>query len=306
MQHAVRLRPEPQSAGIARAWVGDLLTRMGRLDLVDSATLAISELVTNAVLHARTGITVALRDDDEGEVVIEVADTSKGRLQLGLTDGGPDAAPTTTGNGLHIIGALASRWGVRESLRRGDVGKTVWFVPARSGELEKSAEIDPPIVVTDPAEPDETGEVEVTVCDVPVQLLWRTRFRIRDVRREMLLLGVHSEGVHAAPHRLADLANEVERLRLAVLAEDERFEAAVQRDEKTVTLNYAVPRSAGKVCARFADVLDETDEYCRSARLLALSATPEERAMRRWFLGEFDRQVHGRPPSPWPEPGAQA
>ena len=306
MEHAVRLRPEPQSAGIARAWLNEVLTRMGRLDLVDSATLAISELVTNAVLHARTGITIMVRDDVEGDVIIEVADTSKGRLQPGLTDDNPDGSPATVGLGLHIIGALVARWGVRESLRRGNEGKTVWFVPSRSAHANRPAEPDTPDVPAAPgASPGET-DVVVVIRGAPVQLLWQTRFRIRDVRREMQLLALRSGSEHRVPVMLAELANEVEQLNVAVLAEDERFERAYQRDDETVTLQYGVPRSAGVTCAQLADVLDETDEYCRSARLLALAAGPDEQAMRRWFLGEFDLQVRGARPRPYPGRAGQS
>ncbi len=300
MEHAVRLRPEPQSAGIARAWLDDVLTRMGRLDLVDSATLAISELVTNAVLHARTGITIAVRDDVEGDVIIEVADTSKGRLQPGLTDDNPDGSQATVGLGLHIIGALASRWGVRESLRRGDEGKTVWFVPSRSAHAGRPAEPDTPDAPAAPGVPADEADVDVVISNAPVQLLWQTRFRIRDVRREMQLLTLRGAAEHGVSVRLAELANEVEQLNIAVLAEDQRFERAYHRDDETVTLQYGVPRSAGAACARLADALDETDDYCRSARLLALAANPDERAMRRWFLGEFDQQVRGAQPRPYP------
>ena len=55
------LEPDPQSVKRAREWVGDVLERLGRDDLVDSAELGVSELVTNAILHADPPITVRVR-----------------------------------------------------------------------------------------------------------------------------------------------------------------------------------------------------------------------------------------------------
>ena len=52
------LDPEPQSVRRARVWVGGELERIGRPDLVDAAELGVSELVTNAILHAEPPITV--------------------------------------------------------------------------------------------------------------------------------------------------------------------------------------------------------------------------------------------------------
>ena len=55
------LEPDPKSVKRAREWVGDVLERLGRDDLVDAAELGVSELVTNAILHADPPITVRVR-----------------------------------------------------------------------------------------------------------------------------------------------------------------------------------------------------------------------------------------------------
>ena len=46
------LSSDPQSAKAARVWVGDVLEELGRVDLIGAAELGVSELVTNAILHA--------------------------------------------------------------------------------------------------------------------------------------------------------------------------------------------------------------------------------------------------------------
>jgi hypothetical protein len=83
----------------------------------EPATLLTSELVTNAVLHARSALEVTVRFTD-------------GQLWVGVSDGhpgppvrkryGPDAA---TGRGLMLVERIASAWGTEMSA----TGKVVWF-----------------------------------------------------------------------------------------------------------------------------------------------------------------------------------
>nr|WP_246283714.1 ATP-binding protein [Nocardioides perillae] len=52
------LEPEPRSVQAARRWVVDVCARLGRDDLADAAALGVSELVTNALLHAEPPLAV--------------------------------------------------------------------------------------------------------------------------------------------------------------------------------------------------------------------------------------------------------
>ena len=54
----LELVPEPQSVRRARVWVVSELATIGRDDLADAAELGVSELVTNAILHADPPIVV--------------------------------------------------------------------------------------------------------------------------------------------------------------------------------------------------------------------------------------------------------
>jgi anti-sigma regulatory factor (Ser/Thr protein kinase) len=88
-----------------------------RSDFVDAASLLVSELVTNAIVHARTDVEVRLVTDDH-------------MLRAEVSDGNP-TFPTPrrpiglagTGRGLLMMDDLASRWGVSST----GAGKTVWF-----------------------------------------------------------------------------------------------------------------------------------------------------------------------------------
>ena len=56
---ALSLGPGPRGVQNARRWVVDVCTDIGRADLAECAELGVSELVTNALLHAETPITRA-------------------------------------------------------------------------------------------------------------------------------------------------------------------------------------------------------------------------------------------------------
>lgn len=67
-----RLDDDPRAVRTARALVADVLRVGHRTDLLDDATLVVSELVTNALVHGSPPVTLTLSCDDD--LVIEVAD----------------------------------------------------------------------------------------------------------------------------------------------------------------------------------------------------------------------------------------
>lgn len=116
----VALPPVAGSAGAARRFIAATLTSWDLEDLVDTATLLVSELVTNAILHARSDVTVTVRRDTE-QLRVAVSDTGEGLPQVRRAT---DTA--TTGRGLALVDACALAWGVDP----GSAGKSVWFVLA--------------------------------------------------------------------------------------------------------------------------------------------------------------------------------
>lgn len=114
----VSLPGETSSVPAARRFVRDTLRAWGREALVDAACLVVSELATNAVLHARTGLVVRLSTRDAHSLRVEVVDSAAGspRVRDQAT------AMTTTGRGLGIVSELSRAWGVEPS----DQGKVVW------------------------------------------------------------------------------------------------------------------------------------------------------------------------------------
>lgn len=126
MPSQLALSPHPRSAARARAWVTSQLAAIDRHDLIDSAELGVSELVTNAIVHAGTPILVTLVVTS-GQVRIEVQDGSSTRPKsIPARRGGVQRDPSAGGRGIYIVEALASEWGIRIDH---SPGKTVWFAP---------------------------------------------------------------------------------------------------------------------------------------------------------------------------------
>ena len=105
------------SAGEARRFVKAALERWDLDVLCEAATLLVSELVSNAVLHAGTAVRVRVRRDGS-RVRVEVHDGDRrapARKHY--------SSMATTGRGLLLVERLSSGWGVEAS----DSGKQVWF-----------------------------------------------------------------------------------------------------------------------------------------------------------------------------------
>jgi anti-anti-sigma factor len=121
LRDQLRLAPTATAPAAARLYVRDVL-QYWRLalpdeDVIDRAELLADELVTNAVVHARTPLRVRL--ELRGDVLlIGVHDGSPRLLRAVAHD--PEAE---SGRGLRLVEQLSTAWGVR---RRPDDGKVVW------------------------------------------------------------------------------------------------------------------------------------------------------------------------------------
>lgn len=119
--------PAPETAAAAREFVHDTLLSWGVPDPFDDVILLVSELVTNAVIHARSALDVTVRRA-EGATEVMVTDSAPERA---VPQAGPLAVDTSPsrgdersgGLGLALASAIASSWGV--SYGRND--KAVWF-----------------------------------------------------------------------------------------------------------------------------------------------------------------------------------
>ncbi|HEX2038504.1 MAG TPA: MEDS domain-containing protein [Acidimicrobiales bacterium] len=105
-----------KSPSAARRFVATVLERWGRAELVENAEYVVTELASNAVLHAGSVFVVAVSRSGDG-VRIAVSDTSAAAPVLN-----EHSLARLSGRGLLVVAALARRWGVQPSAD----GKSVW------------------------------------------------------------------------------------------------------------------------------------------------------------------------------------
>ena len=122
-EHAtLQLVPALRAPRAARAFVAETLTAWDiQAAEVEAAKLVVSELVTNAVLHAPETQTISLdlRLTD-GVVRVLVTDGGLGEPER---QAAPDPWTGETGRGVLLVDAFAERWGTET---HGRDGKTVW------------------------------------------------------------------------------------------------------------------------------------------------------------------------------------
>ncbi|MFG2307843.1 PAS domain S-box protein [Streptomyces sp. NPDC048566] len=106
-----------ESVPRGRAFLGETLLSWDCARSVDDAELLLSEILTNAVLHAQGPIGLHLCRTTT-DLTVEVSDRSPRLPQPRMA-----AEDEESGRGLILVRALADDWGVRPT----DTGKTTWF-----------------------------------------------------------------------------------------------------------------------------------------------------------------------------------
>jgi anti-sigma regulatory factor (Ser/Thr protein kinase) len=118
----------PDAVRRARRWTTAVLARSGPGDLVDTAVLLVSELVTNAIHAAGAAAEGSGRPDPDwiGLVIIRTSDIVRIEVSdpacLSFPDPGGHSADQEGGRGMQVIAALSKRWGLHATR----AGKVVW------------------------------------------------------------------------------------------------------------------------------------------------------------------------------------
>ncbi len=290
---------EPASVGRARRMVSGTLESWGLDALVDDASLLVSEVVTNAVLHAGTEVVVSIRRHGSG-VRIEVAD-------------GSPVVPTrrryhgdaVTGRGLQILESTASNWGTTTSSGGGGGGgggggdggggggggKVVWF------------DLGEPVTGASDGEgphPAPAGKW-TTVCweGLPSRLVKTTLEHGDAMVRELALLSFDLESGSLPMAPIVTPALELGDLLVAI---DLAGDAGTSVIDHTLRLPADAPEAALERLA----LVDEADRMAADGELLVPAALPEIIACRHWLLGEIVAQAAGGAPTRWTLPAAPA
>lgn len=298
MNAGIDLDPEPRSVPLARAWVSAELEQRGRADLCDTAELGVSELVTNALLHADPPIVVRVRGTN-AHPRVEVLDGSPTPPSLqDMTD--DDGLLATIGRGLGIVATYSRTWGAEVS---GD-GKVVWFEPAADPEANEGHVTGHVFDISERVEQRvaEVGEPEsllkVRLIGMPVQVFARYRVWYEELRRELRLLALTHGADTPVATELSDLTIESARERRQARGVD-RLDEAMAEGLTRVDLEYDVPPTTPATMGRMRELLAEAVRFCRDQRLLTLAPSLQQVNLFNWYHAEFERQARGDEPLPW-------
>jgi histidine kinase-like protein len=139
MPQMLHLQHGPHAPTQARRWLKALCRRLGCPLLAADAEILVSELTTNAVVHAGTDCVV---EADYQDLILRVSVSDELPGEFTIHGAAIDAE---RGRGLPIVDGLAHAWGVLPT----PTGKSVWFTlrassplehPARGWPLERLAE----------------------------------------------------------------------------------------------------------------------------------------------------------------------
>ena len=295
----VRLRALASSSSEGRVAVRDFLLSIDRMDLTPDILLVVSELVANAVMHARTPMTLSAETDGDG-VRVAVADGSHV-----LPHWSPRSPTSMAGRGLPLIARLSRSWGV-EPLPGG--GKRVW------------ATVDATSVLADPSRPEELLElwadqpwpVEPVAArgidvdlEVDVQAMLDSRAHtedlVRDLRLTLLSVGDDVEAGRASDDettlvalaRQLDTANE--QFHDARRQMFDQTGAAARRHEAHTTLHLRLQPADATRARRWLAALDEADRLTNQGTLLLPAFPVDMVAFRRRYIASIVGHLTGVP-----------
>jgi PAS domain S-box-containing protein len=282
VEHRRRLEPRPESARLARLAVLGALTDAGRDDLADAATLLVTELVTNAIVHAHTTIDLQITVGTHG-VRVEVRDGSSNRptpRHYGTT--------ATTGRGLELVSLLADRHGTEIDAGDGG-GKAVWFELGRGPEAPLDDELDE-------ATEEVSAELTVHLTGLPVLLTRAWQQHADALLRELLLSRWEDDGPLTGDlpgdHAAAGDAFS------SVAAALEALGPAADLPQY-VDLPLMLARSGAADFVELDALMEHASALAEQGLTLAPPTQPEIRLLRRWICGQVRDQAAGGDPQPW-------
>jgi anti-sigma regulatory factor (Ser/Thr protein kinase) len=256
-----------------------------------------SELVTNAVLHARTDLTLTLELDD-GRARLSVKDRSQAPATLRhyRTD-------ALTGRGLGVVAALSDSWGISAAAD----GKVVWAEVAAADDAGGGAPRPPELRNGPaPAATELPGTRPVRFPGVPVETYLELQAHNDALFRELELISIELEAGSARP--AAPLAELVDQLYRRFRGQRDSYRdvvaAAKARGQPTVELRTSAPPAAAGAALSYLDLLERADELCRAGLLLTPEPPGPVRQLRRWFVEQMVAQLRDGGATPTPPPGA--
>ncbi len=283
VERVLELSATPDAVPAARALLRDVLTGSALAQRLEDGELALSELVTNAVLHGRDPLAVRMVLGKD-VLRVEVGDANPVSPSFSMLD-----QTAVTGRGLLLISAVSDRWGVEPSA----AGKVVWFELLAGRDVQTVLDVDALLaswgdeLALDPA--DET--VRVVLTDLDVALVARAEAHVEALVRELTL--VLAAGTAPAVDRRR--AGNVVSAAAAVdpVRADLRHQVAVAlaRGRRRVDVELTVCRRDAEAVRDLMHALDEADRLSRSGRLLLTPAPVQLSDARRAYLRRILAQL---------------
>ena len=278
------------SAARARALVREALARDGATDLVDTAQLAVSEVVTNALVHAGTAIELRIVLDPTG-------------LRAEVTDGNPhlpslrDYMPLAgTGRGLQLLDDIVDAWGV---FPRG-AGKVVWFELRADASVAATDSPGGPV----PDRDDAPATLTIELLDVPLLMHAAWQEHASALLRDFLLVQLDTEPDALEWHARASDALNVLHTQLPApdLGDDPSalMATAIEPGVSLATATLALPVTSVANFEILDDLLDRAVAAADEGLLLIPGTQPEVQEMRTWLCDQVREQSsRAAQPVPW-------
>jgi anti-sigma regulatory factor (Ser/Thr protein kinase) len=265
-------------------------------DLLRDALLCLSELVTNAVLHAGGSLCVEVRTTDDVvrlEVVDRMAPSSPGlpavaeaRAAL-LAEGVAGEADRETGRGLAIITQLSRAWGVVAEDVEGQPGKRVWV------ELGGHAATTSARPAPDDEPPRTIAGAEAVLIDVPIRLFLASEAHLEALLREMQL---RAAAWSARDDQLMKgLANALRRNAAARATSLEEARRQIDAGHTVMTVRFPISPATPLEAQEFLDVVELSETLTRRGAADDDGPAVELRHFRRWYVAELTHQAEGAP-----------
>jgi anti-sigma regulatory factor (Ser/Thr protein kinase) len=290
---SVALDADPRNVSRARSMLRDALLRSHAGHLVESATLLLSEVVTNAFVHAGTKIHIRVRST-EAAVRVEVEDGAAhlpARRHYAGTAG--------TGRGLQLMEELADRWGADARA----TGKTVWF---EIGELqpERASVSSGGEGPREESFGEPTGTRLVTLRHVPLLMHVAWQEHAATLLREYLLHVLNDDedilDKHAQASEAMSLLND--QLPVPTLPEgrDALMAGAIEPNVTANEVVLRIPVTSVRHFGTLDELLRSAIAEARAGRFLSPPTQPEIDEMRQWMCAEVARQAGGdTTATPW-------
>lgn len=262
----LELIPVPGSAPRARAALRDTVRDSAYADRLDDAEMALSELVTNAVLHARDTFAVVVVLDSTA-LRVSVQDPCPVSPSFSMLD--PTAV---TGRGLMLVSAVADRWGVDPAAGG---GKTVWFEMSATGvEHGQQADVNALLAAWGDDLDGEPGRelVRVVLTDLDTALVARSEAHVEALLRELALVSgaprvdADGTGTDLTGHRVLAAAAATDGLRAELR---HQVSAALAHDLPRVDVALSLRLEAAEAVRDLAAALEEADRLTRAGGKLA-------------------------------------